>query len=105
MTNQLTVEVELFKQSGKWGYTETWRVPERHGEGAVSMRNSPDYRNIGGPVLIPESDVFTVPHILTGATAEEQQWNAERAERKRAEDQQRSQEILRSLHAAAEDQS
>ncbi|WIE81284.1 hypothetical protein [Curtobacterium sp. MCSS17_016] len=97
MTDQLTVEVELFKESGKWGYTETWQVPENHGEGAVSMRNSPDYRNIGGPVLIPESDVFTVPHLLTGATIEEQRWNAERAERLRLEDEQRRADIERRL--------
>jgi len=89
MTDQLTVEVELFKESGKWGYTETWRVPEGHSEGAVSMRRSPDYRNIGGPVLIPESDVFSVPHILTGATIEERSWNAARAELKRVEDERR----------------
>jgi hypothetical protein len=95
--DQLTVEVELFKESGKWGYTETWRVPASHGEGGVSMRNSPDYRNIGGPVLVPESDVFPIPHLLTGATAEEQRWNAARAERRRIEDEQRQQDAVRRL--------
>lgn len=89
MTDQLTVEVQLFKPSGKWAYTDVWRVPEGHTFGAVDMRHSPDYRNVGGAVLIPESNVFTVPHLLTGATLEEQRWNAERVERKRTEDEQR----------------
>jgi hypothetical protein len=93
MTDQLTVEVLLFKPSGKWAYSEMWRVPEVHALGAVDMRLSPDYRNIGGPVLVPESDVFTVPHLLTGATAEEQAWNAARAERARIEAKQRRADI------------
>lgn len=97
MTDQLTVKVDLFKESGKWGYSEVWRVPESYREGAVSMRNSPDYRNMGGPVLIPESDVFSVPHILVGATREEQMWNAERAQRRQAEDEQRQRDRIRRL--------
>ena len=89
MTN--TIEVLLFKESGKYYTTDQWRLPEGFtpGESAVVMRNSPDYRNLYGPVLIPESDVFTVPHILTGATIEEQTWNAARDRRRRAEDEQR----------------
>ncbi|WIB65912.1 hypothetical protein [Curtobacterium sp. MCBD17_040] len=61
MPEPQTVEVILFKQSGKYYTTDFWRVPEQHAEGPVSMRNSPDYRNIDGPVLIPENNLWGAP--------------------------------------------
>lgn len=71
---QRTVSVTLFKESGKYYTSESWRAPEHDGYlDPTDMRKSPDFRRIGdGPVLIeadphshaPEDENWGFPHIL-----------------------------------------
>lgn len=56
MTKNATVV--LFKDSGKYYTTDSWRVPEG-AVGPYDMRYSPDFRQIGnGMVLVPSDAEF-----------------------------------------------
>lgn len=69
-----TVSVTLFKESGKYYTSESWRAPEHDGFlDPRDMLKSPDFRRIGeGKVLIeaeshshaPEDENWGFPHLL-----------------------------------------
>ena len=62
-----TMEVILFKPSGKY-YTEddNWRIP-REAIGPHDMKSSPQFRRIDeGAVLIPEQEPWGYPHLFPG---------------------------------------
>lgn len=69
-----TVSVTLFKDSGKYYTSESWRAPEYDVFlDPTDMRKSPDFRRIGdGPVLIeaephshaPDDENWGFPQIL-----------------------------------------
>ena len=64
-----TVEVILFKPSGKYYTTEEWRIPER-AIGPYDMADSLDFRRIsGGPVLIPSQEPWGFPHLFPSGVA------------------------------------
>lgn len=51
-----TVQVHLFRKSGKWYTDERWRIPEG-AIGPSDMERSPDFRRIDdGPVLVPSQE-------------------------------------------------
>lgn len=59
-----TVEVILFKRSGKYYTSEPWRIPE-DAIGPYDMERSADFRRIdGGAVLIPEQEPWEYPHLF-----------------------------------------
>lgn len=59
--------VILFKFGGKYYTEEEWRIPEKT-MGPWDMRDSPDFRTIGGgPVLVPEQEPWGFPHLIIGA--------------------------------------
>lgn len=69
---QRTASVTLFKPSGKYYTSESWRVPEK-AIGPYDMAESPDFRRIdGGPVLVeteahdehPEDKNWGFPHLI-----------------------------------------
>lgn len=58
-----TVEVEHFKESGKYNVTDMWRIPE----GAIGphdMVNSPDFRDIGCTIVVPTQEPWGYPAVL-----------------------------------------
>lgn len=75
-----TVQVTLFKPSGKYYTTETWRIPlivpgeslgtingMRNVIGPYDMLHSPDFRRIsGGAVLIESQEPWGYPHLFSG---------------------------------------
>lgn len=69
MTNYRTVTVNLFKESGKYYTSESWRVTRRirtdHTGEEVDLtliedvKDSPDFRRIGnGAVIVPSEPEF-----------------------------------------------
>lgn len=69
MTNYRTVTVQLFKESGKYYTSESWRIPRRirtdHTGEEIELtliedvKDSPDFRRIGnGAVLVPSEPEF-----------------------------------------------
>lgn len=61
-----TVEVILFKPSGKYYTVEPWRVPV-NAIGPYDMIRSPDFRRIsGGHVLIEAQEPWGYPHLFPG---------------------------------------
>ncbi len=68
-----TVSVILFKESGKYYTSESWRAPENDGFlDPTDMLRSPDFRRIGNGKVLIESDAreksgdrnWGFPHIL-----------------------------------------
>lgn len=61
----LTVEVTLFKASGKFYTTEPWRIPAG-AIGPYDMVRSPDFRRINGDgaVLIGSQEPWGFPHLF-----------------------------------------
>lgn len=56
-----TVSVTLFKESGKYYTSESWRAPEPTPTGYLApedMVNSPDFHRIGGGSILVESDAL-----------------------------------------------
>jgi hypothetical protein len=67
-----TATVTLFKPSGKYYTSESWRVPAG-ATGPHAMCASPDFRQINGGAVLVETDAgaefpndenFGVPHII-----------------------------------------
>lgn len=60
------VEVILFKDSGKYYTTETWKLPDKEGYiGPYDMKFSADFHRIGnGKVLIPSQEPWGYPHLI-----------------------------------------
>lgn len=48
--------VILFKESGKYYTTESWRVPKKSFTGPYDMIDSPDFRRIGKGAVLVSSD-------------------------------------------------
>lgn len=63
----MKVEVELFKDSGKYYTTEEWEIPE-NAIGPYDMKRSKDFRRISGtgPVLIVAQEPWGFPHLFPG---------------------------------------
>ena len=69
-----TATVILFKESGKYYTTESWRVPDKKFTGPYDMIDSPDFRRISGrgPVLVssdgelPGDENWGFPHLFPG---------------------------------------
>ena len=71
---QRTVSVVLFKESGKYYTSESWRAPENDGYlDPTDMLRSPDFHRIGdGKVLItsenhdhsPADENWGFPHLI-----------------------------------------
>lgn len=73
----LTVDVTLFKASGKYYTTEPWRVPA-DAIGPYDMSRSPDFRRISdsGAVLIGSQEPWGFPHLFPTLVADEPLRNA-----------------------------
>ena len=71
-----TATVILFKESGKYYTSESWRVPDKKFTGPYDMIDSPDFRRIGGGAVLVSSDEdfdgdenWGFPHLFPGVGA------------------------------------
>ena len=55
--------VILFKESGKYYTEEEWTIPE-NAIGPYDMKNSPDFRDWGGPILVDTQEPWGYPHLI-----------------------------------------
>jgi hypothetical protein len=62
---EVKATVTLFKMSGKYYTTESWRVPP-DAIGPYDMLRSPDFRRIDSGSVLVESDHWGYPHLFPG---------------------------------------
>lgn len=65
----MKASVTLFKPSGKYYTCEEWEIPA-DAIGPYDMKNSPDFRRIGGgAVLVDTQEPWGLPHLFAGESA------------------------------------